>query len=78
MIFTGSAAYWFQFFLDAGIPPADAGNYAVTFTENRINQDMIADLTKEYLHEMGVKVLGDMIAILKHAKTVHAQVSVVP
>lgn len=71
---TATAAYWFQFFLDAGIPPSDAGNYAVTFTENRIQQDMIVDLTKEYLHEMGVTVLGDTIAILKHAKRVHTQV----
>lgn len=71
---SSTAAYWFQFFLDAGIPPADAGNYAVTFTENRIKQDMIVDLTKEYLTELGVTVLGDMIAILKHAKRVHSQV----
>lgn len=70
---SSTAAYWFQFFLDAGIPPADAGNYAVTFTENRIKQDMIVDLTKEYLTELGVTVLGDMIAILKHAKRVHSQ-----
>jgi|SRR6218665_1663764 len=75
---TATAAYWFQFFLDAGIPPSDAGNYAVTFTENRIQQDMIVDLTKEYLHEMGVTVLGDTIAILKHAKRVHTQVRDTP
>lgn len=69
-----AAPAWFQFFLDSGIPPADAGNYAVTFTTNRIQMDMITDLTKDYLRDMGITVLGDVIAILKHAKVVHAQV----
>jgi len=71
------APVWFKFFLEAGIPPSDAGNYAVTFTENRIQPDMMTDLTKEYLAEMGITVLGDVIAIMKHAKVVHTQVSVV-
>lgn len=69
------APVWFNFFLEAGIPPSDAGNYAVTFTENRIQPDMMADLTKEYLSEMGITVLGDVIAILKHARQVHTQVA---
>lgn len=68
------APVWFNFFLEAGIPPSDAGNYAVTFTQNRIQSDMMSDLTKEYLAEMGITVLGDVIAILKHARVVHTQV----
>jgi SAM domain (Sterile alpha motif) len=68
------APVWFNFFLEAGIPPSDAGNYAVTFTQNRIQPDMMTDLTKEYLAEMGITVLGDVIAILKHARVVHTQV----
>jgi hypothetical protein len=70
------APVWFNFFLEAGIPPSDAGNYAVTFTQNRIQPDMMSDLTKEYLAEMGITVLGDVIAILKHARVVHTQVRI--
>ncbi|ESN96093.1 hypothetical protein HELRODRAFT_189105 [Helobdella robusta] len=60
------AAFWFKFFIDAGIPASDAGSYAVSFTENRIYSHMIMDLTKENLKELGVNALGDTIAILKH------------
>jgi len=70
----GMASVWFKFFLDAGIPPSDAGNYAVTFTEHRIQPDMLSELTKEYLADMGITVLGDVIAILKHARIEHTKV----
>jgi len=70
----GSASLWFNFFLDAGIPPSDAGSYAVTFTEHRIRPDMLSELTKDYLADMGITVLGDVIAILKHARAEHAKV----
>lgn len=67
-------SYWIKFFTDCGIPPSESTNYAITFTDNRIQKDMLMDLTKEYLSEMGIQILGDVIAILKHAKTVHSQV----
>ena len=35
---------------------------------------MLLDLNKEYLKDMGVNVLGDIIAILKHAKLYHEKV----
>ncbi|XP_066960343.1 uncharacterized protein C19orf47 isoform X2 [Macrobrachium rosenbergii] len=66
---------WLKFFTEAGIPPSDATTYAITFTDNRIKQEMILDLNKEYLRDMGITVMGDVIAILKHAKVYCAQKS---
>lgn len=68
-------SYWIKFFTECGIPPSESTNYAITFTDNRIQKDMLMDLTKEYLTEMGISILGDVIAILKHAKAVHSQVN---
>ena len=52
----------------------DAAHYAVTFTDNRITREMLLDLNKEYLNDMGIAMMGDIISILKHAKVVSAQV----
>lgn len=37
---------------------------------------MLLDLNKEYLKDMGVNVLGDIIAILKHSKLYHEKVDI--
>jgi hypothetical protein len=63
-----SAAFWVSFFRDAGIPYSLAKSYASTFEENRIGKDMLLDLDKDILGDMGIKVMGDVIGILKHAK----------
>ena len=36
---------------------------------------MLLDLTKELMHELGITLVGDVIAILKHAKVAYRQVS---
>ena len=68
------SSYLMSCFSDAGIPETEAANYAIIFIDNRITQDMLLDLSKEYLKDMSINVLGDVISILKHAKKVHAQV----
>ena len=35
---------------------------------------MLLDLNKEIMNELGVTMVGDIIAILKHAKVVNRQV----
>ena len=61
---------WVAFFGSAGIPSEASKRYAASFVENYIRGDMLADLDKEGLRYMGIKPLGDIILILKHAKKV--------
>lgn len=64
------SAYWVKFFKGAGFPQDVATKHAVVFSNNRIKPDMLPDLDKPSLKEMGITLMGDMIAILRYAKKV--------
>lgn len=59
-----------KFFKGAGFPLDVATKHAVVFSNNRIKPDMLPDLDKPSLKEMGITLMGDMIAILRYAKKV--------
>lgn len=64
---------WNNFFLSAGIPESVANEYAIIFSQHRIRMDMLRDITKEILLDMGIKAMGDIIAILRQAKDLYTQ-----
>ncbi|XP_078102238.1 uncharacterized protein C19orf47 homolog isoform X3 [Sander vitreus] len=70
---TTATSEWIQFFKDAGIPTGLAVTYAVSFVDNRIHKNMLMDLSKDIMMDLGITVIGDIIAILKHAKQVYRQ-----
>ncbi|XP_075997182.1 uncharacterized protein C19orf47 homolog [Genypterus blacodes] len=70
---TTATSEWIQFFKDAGIPAGLAVTYAVSFVDNRIQKNMLMDLSKDIMMDLGITVVGDIIAILKHAKQVYRQ-----
>ncbi|XP_068442014.1 uncharacterized protein C19orf47 homolog isoform X1 [Clinocottus analis] len=70
---TTATSEWIQFFKDAGIPAGLAVTYAVSFVDNRIHKNMLMDLSKDIMMDLGITVIGDIISILKHAKQVYRQ-----
>lgn len=63
---------WVKFFQAAGVPSSAAATYAHIFHENRMDFDMLTDLNKEYLREMGITPMGDIISILRYCTKCHA------
>ncbi|RWS24248.1 uncharacterized protein B4U80_13247, partial [Leptotrombidium deliense] len=61
---------WVDFFKNSGLPEPAASKYAVIFSKHRIQFNMLKDLNKEILYDMGIRTIGDVIAILRHAKDV--------
>jgi len=62
--------FWMQFFASAGIPPNLSNDYVTLFITHRIQPNLLNDLSREILNEMGIVAMGDVIAILKRAKQV--------
>lgn len=62
---------WTKFFRSAHIPQQYATVYANKFIENRIRFDMLGDMSRELLQELGINAIGDCLSILKHAKTIN-------
>ena len=57
------AEQWEQFFTAAGISSAESKTYASTFVTNRIMETMLPTLSKDYLIDLGVTIIGDILAI---------------
>ncbi|CAB04458.1 SAM domain-containing protein [Caenorhabditis elegans] len=59
---------WTQFFVRAGIPSEIAKKYAKSFATNRITKEMLPELDKSTLSELGVSAIGDQLCILRRIK----------
>ncbi|KAF8384944.1 hypothetical protein PRIPAC_74086 [Pristionchus pacificus] len=63
---------WARFFTLAGIPDGIASKYAKSFSANRVTREMVADLDKETLVELGITAVGDQLAVMRRVKAVAA------
>ena len=60
---------WRNAFISVGIPEQQATLYANKFTENRLTEESLPDLTKDSIKsDLEITVLGDVLAILRLAK----------
>ena len=57
---------WFNFFCNAGIPPNTAHTYATAFVNNQITETTLPRLNRQYLTELGITIIGDVLTILAH------------
>jgi len=61
---------WKTFLRGAGIAEEFVQEYGELFDKNRIRENMLEDLTKDILKDIGIHAVGDIIMILRHAKKV--------
>ena len=66
---------WKSFLVDVGIPSSACNNYATTFAENYQTEANLPDLMKNYLRDLGISVIGDILAVIHHAKTCTSSVT---
>ena len=60
---------WTGFLLEAGIPADESAQYAKIFKDNRLRATELPDLNMDLLKSLGVTVIGDALAIIRHAKS---------
>ena len=70
-----SKSKWEAFFKGAGIPSRQAVEYSIIFYDNRMRLDMLDEINKEVLRDLGIKAIGDVIAILRFGKQKHAEMN---
>ena len=63
------ATGWKTLFMEHGIKEASATEFAAKFVAEEMTVDMIPRLDRGILKEMGVKVIGDALAILSISDT---------
>ena len=63
-----SVVEWKYFFINSGFQDTEASNYAQVFFNNRMRFELLSDLTKDYLKEMEITFIGDIMTILRYAK----------
>ena len=61
-------AQWEDFLKEADIPEEEATQYAKIFKDNRIKAAALPDLTDVLLKTLGITIIGDILAIIRHAK----------
>ena len=57
---------WQKSFIDCGISNEETKTYSESFAKNIIQR--IEDLSKELLHDLGIAIIGDVLAILRTVK----------
>ena len=65
---------WVTFFLITSILKIGSSAQLNFYSPDRIQKNMLMDLSKDIMMDLGITVIGDIIAILKHAKLVYRQV----
>ena len=60
---------WVKFFTTAGILEQNSKLYAKNFVKNRVNETVLSSLDRNYLQDLGVDAIGDVMVILAHIKT---------
>ena len=60
---------WITFLTEAGIPDDPATQYAKVFTENRLRASDLQDMNMDLLKGLGITSVGDMLSIVRLAKS---------